>query len=190
MGFANYLKELLRPLGLYELDSGLGSGELETVGEQLDAVYRQLTDLEREAIPSRAEAWGLEQYEEILPYHPVSVTPEQRRSAVMALLRIDEASFTLQGIRDTVAGCGIPATVTESTVPQTVEVAFPGVRGAPDQFEALQARLEQILPCHLGIVYALVYLTWKELEDFGLTWERVESLSLTWDGLERYGGEV
>ena len=190
MGFADYLKELLRPLGVYDLASGLGSGELEAEGAQLDALYRRLMDIEQEAIPATAEDWGLGLYEDILPYHPASGTTEERREAVMALLRIDDASFTLQDIRDTVAGCGIPADVTESAVPQTVEIAFPGVRGEPDRFEALQQRLEQILPCHLGIVYALVYLTWQEAEDWAMTWQTIEDAGMTWRDLEKYSREV
>ncbi len=189
MGYGTYLKDLLQPLGIYDWSAGASVWELETWGAALDKVYETLTETEREAIPATAESWGLERYEEILPYHPVSATVEKRRQAVMALLRIDGASFTQRALQDTASGCGIPATVTEGAEPQTVEVSFPGVRGAPDRFPELQARLEQILPCHLNVIYKLVYLTWQELEDYGLTWGMIEEKQLTWDGLERYDGE-
>lgn len=190
MGFGSYLKDLFRPLGLYQLDEGIGSMELDTQGEELDRLYDWMVELERESIPATARDWGLGLYEEILPYHPAAATLDQRRSAVMALLRIDGTSFTLQGIRDTIAGSGITATVAENSKRKTVEIAFPGVRGEPAQFEALRRRIEQILPCHLDIVYALVYLTWQELEGFGFTWSGIENRGFTWKELEIYGGEV
>ena len=58
------------------------------------------------------------------------------------------------------------------------------------RFEALQERIEAILPCHLAVTYHLIYLTWQELETFGLTWEILEQANMTWEELERYGGEV
>ena len=36
MSYARYLKELLRPLGVYRLEGGLGAGELEAVGAGLE----------------------------------------------------------------------------------------------------------------------------------------------------------
>lgn len=189
MGYGTYLRQLLQPMGLYDLQSGPGAAELDALGEALDALYDRFTEIERECIPSTAEDWGLGLYEDILPYHPASTTLEKRREAIMALLRIDGASFTPQAIQNTVAGCGIPATVTEGEQPQTVVVSFPGVRGAPDRFEAIKARVELILPCHLAVEYALVYLTWEELEAMEWTWETIEEKELTWDGLERYSGE-
>ena len=190
MGYGAYLKSLLAPLDLYDLEKGIGAAELESIGDAMDGVYETLTELEREALPATAESWGLGRYEEILPYHPAASTPEKRRQAVMALLRIDGSSFTLQAMQDTVAGCGIAAAVEEGTEPQTVVISFPGVRGTPQRFEALQERIEAILPCHLAVTYHLIYLTWQELETFGLTWEILEQANMTWEELERYGGEV
>lgn len=190
MGFSNYLKDLLRTLGLYDLDSGIGAAELESEGAALDGVFQWLEELEREAIPATAEGWGLDKYEEILPYHPVSETTEERRSAVMALLRIHDASFTLQAIRDTIAGCGIPAEVEEGDIPQTVKVSFPGVMGPPPGFEQICRRIEEIIPCHLAIEYVLVYILWQELEGYGLTWQEIEDKVLTWAGMESYREEV
>lgn len=190
MGFSDYLKDLLRPLGLYNVDSGIGKAELDSEGAALDKVFAWMEELEREGIPATAEDWGLGKYEEILPYHPVSTSVTQRRNAVMALLRIDDASFTLQAIRDTVTGCGIAATVVEGSTPQTVEVSFPGVMGEPAGFAQICRRIEEIIPCHLDISYVLVYMTWQDLEDYGLTWEKIEDRELTWTELESYREEV
>lgn len=189
MGYGDYLKELLRPLGLYDLDAGPGGAELDALGAAMDALAARLASIEAEALVSTAGEEGLSRYEEILPYHPASPDLEQRRQAIMALLRIDDGAFTLPAIRDTIRGCGIECMVEESDTPQTVEVSFPGLMGAPENFSGVQSRIEQILPCHLDVVYLLRYLIWQELEDYGLTWKLIESKKLTWDKLECYREE-
>lgn len=190
MGYGEYLKSLLRPLRLYDLDDPIGSAELNAMGSAMDELYTQLSEVERESILSTAQNWGLERYEDILPYHPVSGSLEERRAAIMAMLRIDGASFTLPAIRDTIAACGIAVEVEESTAFQTVCISFPGVMGEPKDYEAIQSRIAQILPCHLAVEYLLKYLTWMDLENYKLTWRKIESTALTWDALEIYSKEV
>lgn len=190
MGYCDYLKNLLRPLGLYDLDSGPGAAELAALGTAMDALGAELEDLERESVVSTATGAGLDRYEAILPYHPAAGNTALRRAAVMALLRIDDAAFTLPAIRDTVRGCGIECQVEESATPQTVEISFPGLMGEPADFAGLKSRIEQILPCHLDVVYLLKYLTWQELEGYGLTWQGIETRALTWTGLECYQEEA
>ncbi len=189
MGCAAYLKELLRPLGLYDLDTGPGAAELSALGAAMDSLAAYLAEIEAEALVLTAGEEGLSRYEAVLPYHPASGDTEQRRQAIMALLRIDDGAFTLPAIRDTIRGCGIECLVEESKTPQTVEISFPGLMGEPENFPGVRSRIEQILPCHLDLVYLLRYLIWEELEGYGLTWKLIESKKLTWEGLECYREE-
>lgn len=190
MGYGEHLKSLLRPLQLYDLDDIIGSAELNAMGSAMDELYMRLSELERENILSTAQDWGLKRYEDILPYHPVSSSLKERRAAIMAMLRIDGSSFTLPAIQDTIAACGIAVKVEESTEFQTVRISFPGVMGKPKDYEAIQSRIEQILPCHLEVVYLLKYLTWMDLENYQMTWQEIENAAFTWDGLEIYSEEV
>lgn len=121
-----------------------------------------------------------------MPFVPLYVTAEQRREAIMALLRIDWASFTLAEINSTVAGCGVAAAISESETPETVTVTILGVRGVPDNFEDIAYRIEQILPCHLGIEYIFTFLIWQELEEWIADWAELEAVAPTWAALEAY----
>ena len=60
MSYAQYLRQLLRPLGVYDVEGRYLSGELEAEGLALDGVESVLDELQREANLATAEDWGLE----------------------------------------------------------------------------------------------------------------------------------
>lgn len=187
MGYAEYLVELLRPLGVYDLtEETVNRGELEAYGRSLDEEMARLEESEREMCLTTAESFGLEQVEKLLPYRPVCSDMEQRRAALAALLRIGGDSFTLEAINDTLSGCGINAKARETGVPNYVEVWFPDVAGQPEGFEQIRYIIEEILPCHLGIEYVFWYLTWAEVGEKFQNWAEIRSLGLSWDQLKAY----
>jgi len=183
--YFDYLRDLLAPLGLYDMDCAYGRGELEALGSQLDSVCGMLETAEREMCPATAEGAGLTAYEALLPYVPASPDTASRRAAIAALLQIDGGAFTRAALSSALAGCGIPALAEEGPGARTVTVTFPGVRGEPENLAALQRRIEQILPCHLAVAYAFVYLTWAELETAASSWAELESGADSWEALER-----
>lgn len=186
MGYAAYLKDLLRPLCLYNLDEGDGSAELDGEGALLDNISASLDLALREGITASAQNEGLSAYEQILPFVPSYITAEDRLRAITALLRIDMQSFTVEALNDTIAGCGIRARVEEGDDPQTVRVSFPCNRGLPDDIGPLMMRIESILPCHLGVEYVFEYLIWQELESWFASWQEIEDKVRSWDELEKY----
>lgn len=185
MNHAQYLRDLLRPLGVYDLTAPFNGGELDAQGEALDGVLGRLEDIQKEASLATAEGWGLEKIASLLARRPVATQPRKLAAALAALLRISGDSFTLSAINDTVTGCGIPAVVKELGKGQA-SVSFPGVAGEPQGFEELKKIIEDILPAHLGIQYDFWYLTWQELEDNFPSWQSIEDLELSWNQLETF----
>lgn len=178
------LIDLLRPLGVYDLRAGtVNRGELESYALPLDDGLDGLNATAREMNLASAEDFGLSMVEALLPYRPVSVTVEQRRAALAALLRIGGDSFTPAAINDTLAGCGVNARAEETDRPGYVEVYFPGVEGIPPRFEQLQAIIEDILPCHLDITYVFWYRSWGELSGMVPTWGDAVATGKSWYGL-------
>ncbi len=189
MKYAEELRKILQPLGIYDL-GGASGAELDAVGAELDGVYALLIAAEREAMPLTAEDEGLAVWEALLPFVPAYLTAADRRRAIAALLRIDGCSFTVDAINGTLAGCGIRARAEETGTAMTVRITFPYNRGEPEGLEALKARIEQILPCHLAAEYRFLYVTWEELEALFPTWEALELGAADWQTLERSGGEA
>ena len=184
-GYAGYLKELLRPLRVYELEGTANGAELEAQGQALDGVEAVLEEIQRELLISTAEDRGLEAIECPLARRPVMDDLEMRRAALAALLRIGGDSFTLAAINDNLKGCGVNAVASETGTPGRVEVRFPDVPGVPDGFEEMRAIIESILPAHVEIGYVYWYMTWAMMEEKFDTWGDIEALQPTWTELEK-----
>ena len=185
MSHARYLRDLLRPLGIYDLEAPFCGGELDVQGEALDGAMEALEEVGRETSLTAAEGWGLEALAELFARRPVASGPRELAAALAALLRIGGDSFTLDAINDTITGCGIPAVVKELGKGQ-VSVSFPGVAGEPKEFQKLKKIIEDILPAHLGIEYDFWFLTWQELEDNFPSWQSIEDMELSWTELETF----
>ena len=184
MSTAQNLRQLLRPLGIYDLEAPFNGGELDAQGEILDGVSALLEEAHRESGLATAESWGLENIARLFARRPVAAQPRQLAAALAALLRIGGDSFTQGEINNTISGCGLPAWVAEAGVNQ-VEVSFPGIVGQPEGFEEIRQIVEDILPAHLEIVYRFWYLIWSLLENKVPTWRSIELLGMSWERLER-----
>lgn len=185
MKYADCLKELLRPLGVYRLEGSLGGAELESMGGAMDGLQAVLEEIHRQADLTTAGDEGLAAVEKLFSRRPVTNDRERRRAALAALLRVGGDSFTLAAINDNLAGCGLNAVASEGKTAQTVEVRFPEVPGIPDGYEEMRKIIEDILPCHLAVKYVFWYITWAMMEERFATWGDVAALGLSWEALEK-----
>lgn len=181
MSYADYLKDFLRPLGVYDLDAPINGGALEAEGAALDAVQAFLEELGRESDLTTAEGFGLSAWKGLFGLLPAAGDAAQLRDSLCALLRIGPDGFTLAAIRDTLSGCGLNAAV-EETATGVVTVSFPGTTGVPDNFEALKANVEQIMPAHVETRYLFYSLLWRMLEGYG--WTFADVAGMAWEELE------
>lgn len=182
--YGNFLKALLRPMRIYDVDSGAGAAELNALGLAMDGLFAALEETEREMVVPTAQTEGLARYEALLPYRPASPSLAERRDAIAALLSVSGESFTVGALNSTLSGCGITATVEETGTPQTVRVRFPGTMGVPEGVEALKERIEMLLPCHLAVDYFYKWFNWLELESTFADWQALEMSGLSWAELE------
>lgn len=168
-GYEDYLKNLLGPLGIYDLRSGTASeSELFAAAAELDGTAAQLDRTEREALFAR---------------RPAAATVPLRREAIRALMQIDADSFSLESINRTISGCGIRALAQEMGGGR-IRVIFPETAGVPDEFEQIQKIVLDIIPCHLETEFYFRYMLWSECEAHGWTWAEVEAGGHTWHSFE------
>lgn len=182
--YAEFLKALLGPLGVYDLSAGtLNESALWALGAGLDQVDEALEHAEREALTATAEDEGLSRREALFARRPAAPTTALRRQAIHALLAINGGSLTPEGIDQAISGCGILARAVELGEGR-VRIVFPGVVGEPAEFEKIQSIILDILPCHLETEFYLRYLTWQECEAAEMTWQSVEAAQHTWESFQ------
>ncbi len=177
--YERFLKNLLAPLGVYNLTEGSVNGaELHALGTGLDEIAALLDWTEREGLLTDAEDEGLRRRESLFARRPAAVTTQQRRDAIAALLRIAGDSLTPGTINQTIQGCGIRAKALEMGG-LSVRVIFPDTIGRPADYDQIQKIVLDILPCHLDVEFYLRYLTWSECHRAGYTWAFAEGK--TWE---------
>ena len=183
MSYKNYLRDLLGPLGVYDLrEESFSGGEIEALGAALDELWAEAQRACRESVPATAEDEGLRRWEELFPHRAPADTVEARRAALSAFLTIGGDSFTAAALSRSLSASGVRCLVEETGTPETVEVSFPETMGEPGYFAAVREIIEEILPCHLGIRYRLKWCTWGEAA--ALTWG--EAGEMDWYGLETW----
>lgn len=185
MGYGEHLRDLLRPLGIYDLSPGSLSGsELDALGAGLDELGERLDYVERESALATAEDEGLRRRESLFARTPVHYSTELRRQAIAALLRIGGDCFTLSDINNTISGCGIKAVALEKEKFGYIRVIFPDIIGIPEGFEQIRDIILDIIPCHLEVEFYFRYLTWAECEALQYTWAVVHEREYTWYGFQ------
>ena len=184
MSYAEYLRELLRPLGVYDLGAPFNGGELDAQGEALDRIMVWLEEIQRETSLTTAESWGLENIAGLFARRPVASEPRKLAAALAALLRIGGDSFTLAAINDTISGCGIKAVAQEKEQFGYIRIVFPEVAGIPEGFEQIRDMILDIIPCHLDVEFYFRYLTWEECEGYRYSWDIIHQREYTWYGFE------
>ena len=187
MNHLTALQGLLAPLGVYQWEGSFQQAELSAMGAALDNCCGQLEEIQQEMNLLTAQGEGLDRISRLLAREPLAQEVEARRKALEALLRIGDRSFTLQALRDNLRGCGLRVELMETDVPQQVQVSFPYVGGVPAEFAGIRGIVEEILPCHLEILYHFYYLLWSQLEELGWTWADVEAQELSWAEFEGMG---
>lgn len=180
MSHARYLRELLRPLGVYDLSAPFNGSELDAQGAALDGVMDRAEEVQREVSLVTAETWGLENTARLFVRRPVASDPRKLASALAALLRIGGDCFTLTDINNTISGCGIKALAQEKDRFGYIRIIFPDVAGIPEGFEQIREIILDIIPCHLDVEFYFRYLTWAECEAYGYTWAIVHERDYTW----------
>ncbi len=185
MGYSNYLRSLLDPLGVYDLSPGtLSASELDALGLGLDTIAQRIDEVERESSLATAQDEGLDRRERLFARSPVHYSTQLRREAIAALLQIGGDAFTLSDINRAISGCGIRALAQEKDCFGYIRVIFPEVAGIPQGFDQIKPIILDIIPCHLEVEFYFRYLTWAECHAFGYTWKVVQDKGWSWHDFE------
>lgn len=171
MGYAQELRRLLLPLGVYSFkDGSFSMAQLEALGTELDAVLCEIARNQRESIACTAEDEGLVRFEALFPCAGTAQSAAERQAAIAGFLQISDDGFTRDALQRCLAACGADCLLSETGEPDCVCISFPGVMGIPEGIESIRRIAEEILPAHVGIDYFFRWCTWGETEGYGFSW--------------------
>ncbi len=146
MAYADHLRKLLSPLGVYDLGPQSVSGAMvDALGDALDEVWQTMQDDLRDAFPQTAGSDALTQWERVLPLHGQDPSAEVRREAITHLLSREQVSCSAPELEGTLDACGLQANLEMNGADQ--------VRVCTSQAEqtALSALVRSLIPAHLDI---------------------------------------
>ena len=84
MSAAQYLRDLLRPLGVYDLTAPFNGGELDAAGLELDEAEELLEEIQRETCLATAESWGPEKWASLFVQRPIAAGGQELAAACCA----------------------------------------------------------------------------------------------------------
>lgn len=153
MSYADHLRALLRPLGVYRLDAqSLSGGELEALGKAFDELYEQMEEDLCEGLPVTAANAGLSAYEELLGYPRLTDDTQERRDAVLGLLNMPARGSSAASLQAASAFTGTSVLIDDALLPDELTVRL-GWTALPDNWAAVKEYLDRLMPCHVEIRY-------------------------------------
>lgn len=170
MSFGEYLKRLLRPLGIYKLENSLSGAELDAIGSAFDGAEAYINGALNGLNPENGE---LSPMEELLPIVNFKADEAERRSAVRVLLT--KSASDKASLEEMLDACGLTAEITEGEDPFTATLRFNDIRGELSDTELEVCR--SVMPAHMVLRFVCD----------GLTWDRAEALFQTWDEFDNCG---
>lgn len=177
MGYADYLKQMLKPLGVYNLSSGYGEAEIDAIGTMLDGVDSEMENaLENAAFYAVSEE-ALKKLEELFPILVFGDSDARRLEAVKEFSRVNDGWSSVSSLQKQLDACGLSVEISEGDEKFTVDLNFDNVRGelTAQETEVVQS----IMPAHVMLNYICGGLTWDRAEELFPTWEDFDSCGLT-----------
>lgn len=155
MGYAEHFCALLRPLGVYDLSAGsLSGGELDAMAAAFDELYAKMQQDLSDALPLTAGAEGLAPYEALLGHPTANRSLQQRRDAVVSLLRLPQIGAALSAL-EALNAFSAELYFDESELPQRLTVTLDGDYESQQEGLEICRFLDRILPCHLAVSYVV-----------------------------------
>lgn len=133
--------------------------------------------------------WSLGRWERNFGLIPDEMKPaDQRRAVIKSRLR-GVGTVTPELIEQVAeAYVNGDVAVTEDNGNYTVIITFTSVIGIPPNVGDLQTEIRNLLPAHLNVEYVFIYITFGQIEGYGVTYGDIEAAALNFGDLETWEG--
>ena len=177
MGFADYIKNMLRPMGVYRLDRGYGASEIEAIGDSLDKINALLTMHLVGCNLKESSGDYLSKIESLFPIVNFADGESERRENVLTLMMVNENFSDKASLEKILSACGLKAEICETDEKFVLELHFEDIRGELSDTEAQVCK--SIMPAHTVLKFICDGLTWDSAEARFPTWDDFDNCGLT-----------
>lgn len=180
MSVLQQMKDMLSPLGIYNLEDGsLVTQELTVYAHELEKLHEELAVMLRELFISTAQDYGIEKIEELFQRVRHDLGIGERRDRISNYMTLSNTDFSLGSIEEQLRLSGI---VTE-IVQGTEELSFPELIASDDIAETARQLniIEDIVPAHLDIEVGIEPMCWDELDNLDFNFGAFDRMGLRFD---------
>lgn len=185
MSSLNSLKQILRPLGFYNLqENSLISAELAAYAAVLDDIENQLLELEQERFIVTAQKYGLDIRERIFgkEYHEKNI--EDRRNLLLHRYSINSNDFNESSFKKIFNTVGLSAYIIEYPLQNKVYINCIEFSNPSVNKTNIKNIIQEFLPAHLEYIFDLRNLHWDLIDSKNNTFNEIDAKNLTWDDID------
>ncbi len=179
------LKESLSRLNLYDFDNTNISNEIKAYSYVIDELNEDLCTMLRECFIETAQTYGLSNRETIIGAKVENDNVESRRKMLMLRESINQSSFTVEKIKESLKSFGLECKVIE--YPSLYTVVIDTIGDYPEEKRVwISSEINKIMPAHLNVEVIFNGATWELSDSKDNTFSYIDSLDKTWEEIDNY----
>lgn len=182
MSVLQQMKDMLSPLGIYNLEDGsLVMCELRVYASQFEKLHQKLGTMLKEFFIRSAQNYGIEKIEELFQRVRPDLSIEERKERISRYMTLCNTDFSRENIESQLRLAGVYADFTQNCQEETL--CFPDLISLTDIVETARQLniIEDIVPAHLNIDVGIVPLCWDELDNLDLNFGAIDRTNLRFD---------
>jgi Uncharacterised protein conserved in bacteria (DUF2313) len=151
--------------------------------EEIEELYTQVNSVLDQFFIEKA-TWGLDMWERTFNIQTDETKSyEERRGVLKSIIRRYGTSTKamIKNVAESYLNGEVE--ITEHNDEYYLNIKFVGKRGVPSNLNDIKKAIREVTPAHLGLIFELTYVVWRELENQSFTFNDTETK--TWDQLEK-----
>ncbi len=179
------LKSKLKPLGIYNLQSGtILNAELSAYAKGLEILEAEIEEAEQECFISTAATYGIEFREGLFGYLKTLLSTKERRQRLMYRYKITSNDYTKIKIEEAAKACSIDGYIIENEGKMSFDFNCNNSFESEQQKKDAISEIQSFLPAHLNCTFDFRDLSWDKINENDYTFNQIDQKDLTWNEID------
>ena len=185
MNALTLLKSKLKPLGIYNLQSGTTlNAELSAYAKGLEILEAEIEEAERECFVSTATTYGIELRERLFGYLKASLSTKDRRQRLIYRYKITSNDYTKIRIEEAAKACSIDGYIIENEGKMSFNFNCNNNFENEQQKKDAISEIQAFLPAHLNCIFDFRDLSWDKISENDYSFNQMDQKDLTWNEID------